>query len=249
VILASMNSPLVDMDLRLQTFCHARRTKWILTGMTQTAGMAFRWMRDTFCHAEKEVARGIWHDPYNLMTRQAEEVPIGSDGLIFLPYLNGERTPYRNPHARGVFYGISLHHEKPHFIRAAMEGVAFSMCDCLEVVRQTGVVVDRVVMAGGGMQSALWRQIFADVFNVDLIQTNVDDPAPFGAEMMATVAAKLYPSVEQAVEHLVQSTDFIEPIITNATRYREHYAVYRSLYTALAPIFTHTAAVNEVLRT
>ncbi|HEY3377847.1 MAG TPA: xylulokinase [Armatimonadota bacterium] len=245
VIIASIDEPLIDKDLRLQTFCHARRTKWYMVGMTQTAGMAFRWMRDPFCNAEKEAARSIWDDAYNLMTRQAEELPIGSNGLLFLPYLNGERTPYMDPTARGVFFGITAQHEKRHFIRAVMEGVTFSMRDCLEVVKQTGVSVDRVVVAGGGLNNPVWRHIFADALGVDLVQTNVVDPAPFGAALMASVAAGMYSSVEQACEEIVQVTEFTEPNPENVARYNELYEIYRGLYPALCPAYGQMATFLE----
>jgi xylulokinase len=245
VVFATTDEPLIDRDALLQTCCHARRTKWYLVGMTQSAGIAFRWMRDTFCRAEQEVARQSWDDAYNLMARQADEVPCGSDGLIFLPYLQGERTPYQNPDARGVFYGVTLHHHKRHFIRAVMEGVAFGLRDCLQIVHHTGADIERIVVAGGGLLNPIWRQMTANVLGVPLARTNVADPAPFGAALMASVAAGLHASVEQACRESVQITETTAPCPEAMARYEEAYAIYRTLYPALQPSFAQTAAFMQ----
>jgi xylulokinase len=237
VVMASMHEPLVDKMQRVNTLCHARRSKWYMVGLTQAAGISFRWFRDTFCHAEKEVAGNLWDDPYTLMTRQAAEVMPGSDGLMFLPYINGERSPYQDPDARGVFLGITAKHNKPHFIRAVMEGVTYSMRDCMEAMKDSGVKVDRVVMTGGSMQSDVWRHIFADTFGVDIIKTNIDDPAPFGAALMSSVAAGYWTSVENAVENLVQATDVTEPNPEMTAKYNKYFEIYKSLYPTLAPTF------------
>lgn len=150
VVFAHLDRPAMDEGLRTHTFCHAVPGRWHVMGVMLSAGGSLRWMRDALCAAEVEVARSMGVDPYELMTEEASRAPVGSEGLVFLPYLTGERTPHADPNARGVFFGLSLRHGKPHMIRAVLEGVAYGLRDSFEIIEAMGVEIRQVRASGGG---------------------------------------------------------------------------------------------------
>jgi len=164
-------------------------------------------------------------------------VPPGSDGLLFLPYLTGERTPYPDPLARGAFVGLTVHHGRPHLTRSVLEGVAFGLRDSLELMRGIGVTGSRQIRAtGGGSKSSLWRQILADVLGTDVVTTSTSEGAAQGAAMLAAVGAGWYPTVQDASASTIELGDAITPSM-DAARYADAYERYRELYPALAPTF------------
>jgi xylulokinase len=242
VVFAASNSYRLEPEGRLHAFCHALPNRWHLMGVMLSAAGSFRWFRDALGQPEMAEARATNTDVYDLLTAEAASAPAGSEGLIFLPYLTGERTPYPDPDARGVYFGLTLRHHKPHLIRAVLEGVAYGLRDSLELMRALGVKIDQVRASGGGARSPLWREILADVFDSEIALVNVTEGAAYGAALLAGVGAGVYASVDEACARVIRVTDRVEPS-ENAAIYADYYPIYRALYPSLAPQFK---AVSEV---
>lgn len=238
VVFATSDTYRVEPEGRLHAFCHAVPGKWHLMGVMLSAAGSFRWYRDVLGGPEQAVAAQTGQDVYDILTAQAAQAPAGCEGLIFLPYLSGERTPYPDPDARAVFFGLTLRHGKAHLTRAVLEGVAYGLRDSLELVRALDAEhpVTQVVVSGGGARSALWRQIFADVFGAEIVTVNATEGAAYGAALLAGVGAGVYTSVENACDTVVRVTGRDRPGDA-APVYAEYYQRYRALYPALAPQF------------
>jgi xylulokinase len=235
VVFAQSDSYRVEPQGRLHAFCHAVPGKWHLMGVTLSAGGSLRWYRDALGETEKQVAARTGQDVYDVLMAQATQAPAGCEGLLFLPYLTGERTPHPNPNARGVFFGLTVRHNKSHLIRAVLEGVSFGLRDSLELMRVLGVPLAQVRASGGGARSALWRQILADVFDAEIATVNVTEGAAYGAALLAGVGVGVYRDVESACE-VVRITGRTQPG-TARTVYADYYPRYRALYPALKPEF------------
>jgi xylulokinase len=179
---------------------------------------------------------------YDLLTEAAAGAPAGCEGLIFLPYLTGERTPYPDPNARGVFFGLTLRHAKPHMTRAVLEGVTYGLRDSLELMRALGLSIEQVRASGGGARSPLWRQILADVFDTEIVTVNVTEGAAYGAALLAGVGAAVYNGVGEACAAAIRVTGQTDPGPAVPT-YADYYPRYRALYPALAPQFEAVAQV------
>ena len=245
VVFAASKKYRIEPNGRLHAFCHAAPGMWHLMGVMLSAGGSFRWYRDTLCQTERDQAKAINRDPYELLTESASHAPAGSEGLIFLPYLSGERTPYPNPNARGVFFGLSLRHRKPHLTRAVIEGVTFGLRDSLELVRSLGISIQQVRVSGGGARSALWRQIMADVFGTTITTVNVAEGAAFGAALLAGVSAGVFKTVQHASDTTVRSIGTTESMIPVHAVYEKYYGEYRALYAALVKEFDRVAAITD----
>jgi xylulokinase len=245
VVFAYTETPSRDAEGRLHTFCHAVPDKWHVMGVTLSAGGSFRWFRDTLGAAEKNIAALSHVDPYVILTSEAQQAPAGSEGLLFLPYLTGERTPYADPDARGAFVGLTLRHDKRHMVRSVLEGVAYSLRDCIELFRDMAIPIQQVRAVGGGARSDVWRQIMADVFGTELVTINVTDSTAYGAALLAGVGSNVYASVPEACATSIRITDRIEPIAANLTVYNEYYPVYQTLYHALEPAFSAISATDQ----
>lgn len=232
VVFAAADRPVVDPTGGLHGYCHAAPKRWHLMGVTLSAGGSFRWLRD------------LLETDYDRLDWLAAGVKAGADGLIFLPYLSGERTPHADPHARGVFFGLSLAHGRAHLARAVLEGVAFSLNDCLELLCRLQVECGRIRVSGGGAGSVLWRQIMSDVFGRELVTVNVNQGAAYGAALLAAVGVGVFPDVATACRTAVQETGVTRPG-SEAVRYARLYQLYRALYPALAHEFAELAAVSE----
>jgi xylulokinase len=206
-------------------------------GVMLSAGGSLRWFRDRFCQEEIKMARKSKIDPYQIMTENAGAIPAGSDGLLFLPYLTGERTPHADPYAKGVFFGISLLHTKPHFTRSILEGVAFGLRDSFEIFNELGIPVYQVRISGGGARSELWRQIIADILGVELVTINVTEGAAYGAAILSSVGAKFYSSVEEATEKMIKITGRTSPNMEKNNFYTQLYQQYKFLYKLLKDTF------------
>jgi len=231
---------------RLHAFCHAVPGKWHLMGVMLAAGGSFRWYRDTFgppAAGEREQAKRAGRDAYDLLTEEAATVPAGSEGLLFLPYLSGERTPYSDPNARGVFFGLSLRHTRAHLTRAVLEGVTFGLRDSLELVRALGITSREVRASGGGAASGLWRQILADIFDSPIATVNVTEGAAYGAALLAGVGAGVYASVPEACDKVIRIREQVTPS-PDARVYAALYERYRALYPALKNEFAALAALK-----
>jgi xylulokinase len=244
VVFAATESVRPDPEGRLHAYCHALPGLWHVMGVMLSAGGSLRWYRQTLGRQEIERARRSGKDPYDLLIADAAEVPPGSDGLVFLPYLTGERTPHPDPHARGAFVGLTLRHGKAHLTRAVLEGVTFGLRDSLELTRALGLPVTRVRVSGGGARSGLWRQIMADVFGVEVATVNTVHGAAFGAALLAAVGTGRYASVDEAARRVVREAATTAPG-ADAAIYNEYYQRYRALYPALAPEFHQLGALDE----
>jgi xylulokinase len=240
VVLVHSTSPLVDRSgplPRVHTFNHALPQAWYLMGVTQAAGLSLRWLRDQIGLPEMAIERFSELDAYELLDREAATAPAGSEGLIFLPYLQGERTPHLDASAKGGWIGLTASHTRRHLIRAVLEGVAFSLKDCFTIIGQQGLPIDQVRATGGGARSRLWRQIIADVLGIELVTTNSAEGPAFGAALLAGVASGVYPSVEEACRRVVSIEERTQPDVKTSAVYAEGYEMYQALYPALQPLF------------
>ena len=244
VVFAYTDTPSRDPEGRLHTFCHAVPEKWHVMGVTLSAGGSLRWFRDTLGLAEKNVAYLSGVDPYDILIAEAANAPAGCEGLLFLPYLTGERTPHADANARGSFVGLTLRHDKRYMARAVLEGVAYSLRDSIELLRDLAIPIQQVRAVGGGARSSMWRQMWADVFGTELVTINVTDSTAYGACLLAGVGADVYPSVPAACEATIRIVDQTEPNAADEAVYNEYYPVYRSLYRALKPAFDAVAAIE-----
>lgn len=243
VVFSHMDQVDLDPEGRLHTFCHAVPGKWHVMGVTLTAGGSLQWFRNNLCSAERSVAQLMGKDAYELITAEASTAPMLSEGLLFLPYLAGERTPYPDANARGVFFGLSLRHTKAHMSRAILEGVAFGLCDCLDLVRTLIPDVNEIRASGGGARSDFWRQILADVFDTKMTTTSATEGPAFGAALLAAVGVGHFDGVESACDNWVRVVSSLEPIESNVARYSQGKRVYRSLYPALKSAFDMNAEI------
>lgn len=233
VIFAHTDTFKQDYKGRVHTFNHAVPNKWYLMGVMLTAGLSLKWFRDNFGQLERGIEYLSGIDSYELLDKEAASIAPGSDGLIFLPYLNGERTPHRNARARGVFFGLSLRHKKGHFVRSIMEGVTFGLRDSLEIIKELGISPRQIRLTGGGAKSNLWCQIQADIFNSEVAIMEIDEGPAFGAALLAGVGSGVYANIETAAAKTVRVVQRIKPIPENVVIYEKLYPIFNSLYIAL----------------
>jgi xylulokinase len=227
VIFATTDGPRIDPLGRLHAFCHAVPRRWHNMGVMLSAGGSLRWYRDT-------LAPGL---DYDALLDEAFAAPAGSDDLLFLPYLTGERTPYADPLARGAFVGLTVHHGRGHLTRAILEGVAFGLRDCMELMRSVGPAdVAEIRATGGGSKSTLWRQILADVLATTVVTTSTSEGAAHGAALLAAVGCGWFATVEAACQELVEIRERVDPT-SEVDAYSHRYERYRALYPSLAPTF------------
>lgn len=237
VVFAHLDEPIIDEKGRVHTFCHAVPGAWHMMGVTQGAGLSLKWFRDNFCTNEIEVAKGMGIDPYVLMTKEAEKVPAGSRGVIYLPYLMGERTPHLNPKAKGVFFGLSAAHTKNEMLRAVIEGVSYSLLDCMEIIKDTGMNPTNVMVSGGGGKSELWRQILADMFNCK-VSTNKSSEGPaLGVALLAGVGTGVYKDIDEACSIAISENSVQFPKEENSLVYKRYYEIYKKIYDDLKGTF------------
>ena len=241
VVFAFSDNPVVDPDLRLHTFCHAVPDKWHLMGVTLSAGGSLQWYRDAYGQPEKVVAAALGRDPYDLICAEAERVPAGSEGLLFLPYLSGERTPYPDANARGVLFGLTRRSDRAHVARAILEGVAYSLRDTFEIMKAMNVPIRQVRASGGGAKSKIWRQILTDVTGHAHATISVDEGPALGAALLAGVGSGVYGSVAEACKATIQTNDSSDACSINHAAYNQFYKVYQNLYAHLKDDFADIA--------
>ncbi len=222
---------LPEPDGRLQTFCHAMPGAWFSMGVMLSAAGSLRWLHDELAPNTK----------YEALSEQAASVPPGSLGLLFAPYLTGERHPHPDPLARGAFVGLTLRHGLPHMVRAVMEGVAFGMRDNLELLRAQGVHPPSAAVSGGAANSPVWRQLMADIMAIPLYTVNTTEGAAFGAAILASVGAGAWPDVPSACAQLVRKVDEIQPQPEGVAAYERLYPVFRGLYPSLCDSYAALA--------
>ncbi len=230
VVFSHLDAVEVDPLGRLHTFCHAVPHRWHVMGVMLSAGGSLRWLRDSLQSA-------TWHragaDPYDLMSAEAANVVPGAEGLVFLPYLTGERTPHADPRARGAFIGLTVRHQRAHLVRAVMEGVAMGLRDSLELIRAMGLSINQVRASGGGARSSLWRQILADVFNTEVVTVTATEGAAYGAALLAGVGCHTFQSVEAACDATITLTHATAPDVKHTEAYEGLYKIYHQLYPTL----------------
>jgi len=227
VVFATTNHPVIESSGILHSFCHAVPGKWHLMGVMLSAAGSLRWHRDTFAPSEE----------FSTLVESCTQVPAGSDGLFFLPYLTGERTPYPDPLARGAFVGLTIRHTLPMLTRAVLEGVAYGLKDCFELMKKAGLPPTKQVrVTGGGGKSPLWRQILADVLQSEIVMVNTEEGAAFGAALLAATGSGLFENIEQACLEVIQVIDRVFPG-NDQQVYTTGYQVYHNLYPALRHSF------------
>jgi len=220
--------PIIDPNKRLICYCHSVPKYWVVLGQLLSAGILLRWFRDNFCTAEIDEARILMVDPYEVLTKDAEKISVGSDGLIVLPYFAGGR--FLNPNARGVIFGLTLNHRRPHITRAIMEAVAYESRYLIEATEELGIQVKELRLAGGAARSRLWRQIKCDVTGRPVLLPRVEEAASLGAAILAGVGVGVYKNVDEAVKKAVVFKEGLEPREDIHEVYNRLYQVYKKLY-------------------
>ena len=232
VVFAATDRPALDPRGRLHTFCHAIPGRWHVMGVTQAAGLSLRWFRDTFGVAKNAAASGD-RDPYEFLSEEAAAAPSGAEGLLWAPYLMGERTPHLDPNARGALVGITPSHHRGHIIRAILEGVAFSLKDSFSIFEEMNVPVTRIRLGGGGARSPLWQQVQADVYAHEVEIVEAEEGAAYGAAILAAVGARHFASVDEACDAVIRVATRVPPNPSSSLALQKIYATFRRLYPAL----------------
>ncbi len=228
VVFATTGEPFIEPQGLLHAFCHSVPDTWHLMGVMLSAAGSLQWYRDTLAPDTS----------FDDLLAPAAALGPGAEGLLFLPYLTGERTPYPDPLARAGFVGLTLRHSRPHMTRAVLEGVAFGLRDSMELVKSAGLgSIRQVRLSGGGAKSPIWRQILANVLGQELVTVNTTEGGAFGAALLAGVGAGAWASVPDACAQNIKVVDRVEPQTARVTAYNQLYPLYRSLYPALKPTF------------
>ena len=235
----------IDSAGRIHTFCHAVRGKWHMMGVNLSAGGSLQWFRNELCKADVAEARRANVEVYDRLTEEARAVKTGSEGLFFLPYLSGERTPHADPDARGCFVGLTLAHTRGHMLRAIMEGVTYSMRDSLEIILGLGVPVRQIRASGGGSRSPFWRQIQADVFGRKVVTINTEQGPAYGVALLAAVGAGEFKNIQEACAATIRVRK--ETAVRRPAKkyYDRAFPVYQQLYRSLKDDFKSIAALEK----
>jgi xylulokinase len=231
VVFAATDRPARDPHGRVHTFCHAIPGRWHVMGVTQAAGLSLRWFRDRFGAGPDD-----GRDPYDRLSEEASSVPPGSDGVLWAPYLMGERTPHLDPNARAALVGLAANHGRGHAVRAILEGVAFSLRDTFTIFDEMSVPVRAIRLGGGGARGTLWRQIQADVYGREVEILEAEEGAAYGAALLAGVGAGLWPSVDAACAAVVRVATRVASDTNASTILDERYRAFQKLYGALKEI-------------
>jgi xylulokinase len=249
VIFSYTEAPKMDPKGRIHTFCHAVPGKWHVMGVTQGAGLSLRWFREQLGETESWYARQVNLDAYDLLIEEAKRIPPGSDGLLFLPYLMGERTPHLDPLARGMWFGLTAAHTRRHLIRSILEGVAFSLRDSIEILKELNIPIDQIRASGGGSRSPLWRQIQSDIFGKEVVTLREAEGSAYGAAILAGVGGKVYASVPDAAKQVIQLSDHIAPDPGRARSYDSLYEIYTRVYPAVCDLSHQLAKLHQATAT
>ena len=232
VVFAHMEKVAYDPAGRVHTFCHAVRDKWHVMGVTQGAGLSLQWFRN-------QLAPGA---AYDALTEEAAKSPAGAQGLFWLPYLMGERTPHLDATARGGWIGLTASHTRADLIRAVIEGVSYSQRDCLDIIEELGVAVNSVRASGGGAKSAFWRRLLAEILDKRVVTLETQEGSAYGAGLLALAGTGEYSSVPEVCHAAIRETDSVTPNVTNAALYKKGHSIYQSLYPALRPVYAQIAS-------
>lgn len=233
-VLTSIDTPSVDVNLRLHTFCHCVKNKWYLMGTMLTAGSSLKWLRQILMEVPEATS-------YESMIRHTSNTRPGAEGLFFLPYLSGERTPHNNPDARGVFFGMHMNHERKHLTQAVLEGVCYAMKDSLNLMLKTTDEFKDLRIIGGGSKSMIWRQILADITGVPVSIIHPEGGPAYGSALMAAVGSGHFDTIEQVTKEWTSHGETIEPNLIRHEIYKDLYEEYRMLYDSLQENFARTS--------
>lgn len=233
VVFAHTTKAQIDKLGRVHTCCAAVPNCWHVMGVTQAAGLSLQWFRNNFCQDIIAQAENEGCDPYDILNKKAAEIPIGSDNLLYLPYLMGERTPHLDPDCRGAFIGLSAIHTRWNLLRAVMEGVTFSLRDCVEVFREMGININDMMACGGGGKSELWRSMLADTYNCEVKTLTSEEGPALGVAILALVGAGVYSTVNEACSNVVSVGSVQGPNADNISKYEKIYQDYKKLYPRL----------------
>lgn len=244
VVFAHAERPETHPQGQVHTMCHAVRGAWHQMGVVLSAGGSLQWFRNQFCADIVEQAKAKKCDPYDLLMAGVETVPVGSEGLLFAPYLTGERHPYSDPQARGGWVGLTVRHTRNHLARAIIEGITFAMRDCLEVMRGLGVQAKEIRLSGGAARSEVWRQLQADIYGQKVTQINAQEGPAFGVALLAMVGTGAYRTVPEACAATIKVTEELSPQATRMKKYEEVYAEYHKLYPLLVQICHRLGQLN-----
>jgi xylulokinase len=235
VVFAHAEKPGTHPEGKVHTLCHAVAGAWHQMGVVLSAGGSLQWFRNQFCSDLVAQAKQKKCDPYELLIAEIETVPAGSEGLLFAPYLTGERHPYSDPTARGSFAGLTVRHTRAHLARAVVEGITFAMRDCLEVMRGLGVSASQIRLSGGGARSKFWRQLQANIYGQNVAQINTQEGPAYGVALLAMAGTGAYKNVPEACAASIKVTEEIAPQPAEVKRYQGIYEQYQKLYGALKP--------------
>ncbi len=241
VVFAHSDQPQVDPLGRLHTFCHAVPGKWHMMGVTLSAAGSFDWFANTLCDADKKLAEQQGENIFARLSGEAEQVPAGSEGCFFLPYLSGERAPHADPLARGCFVGLTASHTRGHMVRSILEGVTYSLRECLDIMSELGVPIKAIRSTGGGAKSPFWRQLQSDVFGKKLYAMASDEGPAMGVALLAAVGAGEFMSVPEACKAIARTASEHKPDKKLGKQYDAAMGVYRELYPSLKKQFGEIA--------
>ncbi|QDV52944.1 xylulokinase [Gimesia fumaroli] len=237
VVFAHSDEVQIDPEGRAHTFCHAVRDKWHVMGVVLSAGGSLQWYRNQLCEQQVALAKRQKVDPYQLITEQAAEAPAGSEGLFFLPYLTGERTPHADPDARAAWIGLSLRHSRAHLSRAVIEGATYAMRDSLEIIKELNIPVKEIRLSGGGARSEFWRQMQADIYGQKVVTINAEEGPAYGVALLAAAGTGAYKDVVEACGATIRVIESTNVNPKNKKTYNQAYPVYRGLYSSLKTDF------------
>ncbi len=243
VVFAHTSDIRIDPKGRVHTFCCAVPGCWHVMGVTQAAGLSLKWFRDTLGSNYMENAIKLNVDPYDLINKDVEKVPVGSNRLLYLPYLMGERTPHLNPDCRGVFFGLSAIHTQADMLRAVMEGVSYSLTDCHDILQEMGVSVTEMMVCGGGGRSRIWRQMLADMYNCDVKTITSQEGPALGAAILAGVGAGIFADVPSACDAFIQTNTTCSPQPEAQAYYKRGHRLYKKLYSQLVDCYAELASL------
>ncbi len=237
VVFAYTDTPTYDPEGRVHTMCHSVPGKWCIFGCMLSAGGSLRWFRDTLGQPEKEKSKQKNIDPYDLLMKNAQKSSPTANGVIFLPYLTGERTPHKDPFARGVFFGLSLSTDRNDLIRAVVEGITFGMKDQIDIMRKLGITPREIRLLGGGAKSQFWCKLQADIYNTKVSIPKITEGSAFGAAILAMVGTNTYSSVKEACRKLIKTTKTYSPTPKTIQIYQSQHKLYNLIYSNLKSTF------------
>ena len=243
VVFAHSSQVTIDPKGRVHTCCAAVPGTWHVMGVTQAAGLSLKWFKDNVCQDYVEEAASQDVDGYDLINRDIANIPVGSDKLIYLPYLMGERTPHLDPDCRGVFFGLSAIHTKAHMLRAVMEGVSYSLSDCNDILKEMGIDVDSMMACGGGGKSPVWRQMLADLYDCSVNTVRQTEGPALGVAILAGVGCGIYESVEEACDELISEAQSTGADSSVVGKYKAYHELYKELYGNLKNSYKKLAAL------